>query len=138
MTEKETNRERARKSYYKDPEKSKAYHKKYLKTRPASYSAWILVKSRAKKLGLPFDLTLEDIPEKSICPVFQTEIAFGLSKPIDPMRSSSIDRLVPSKGYIKENIRIISFRANQIKNDASVEDLRKVLKYVEDNLLEED
>lgn len=127
-------RQRAIERYRRDPEESKRKHKEYLKTRPKAYSAWILIKSRAKKLNLPFDLELSDLPDESICPVFGTKISFGGTIPLDPMTTSSVDRLIPEKGYTKENIRVISFRANAIKNDASIEDLKKVLAYLEDAL----
>ena len=36
--------------------------------------------------------------------------------------SPSIDRLVPELGYVKGNIHIMSWRANRIKNNGSLED----------------
>ena len=53
---KEKDRHRALKRYYENPERSKAYHREYLKKRPTSYTAWLLCKNRAKKLGLPYFL----------------------------------------------------------------------------------
>jgi hypothetical protein len=44
--------------------------------------------------------------------------------------SPSIDRIDPARGYIKENIWVISHRANQIKSDASHEELKLVTKAV--------
>lgn len=73
-------------------------------------------KSRATKKGRDFDLELEDIVIPTHCAVFGT-----------PLVEPSIDRIDSSKGYVKGNIRIISLRANQLKSNASVEELRLVL-----------
>lgn len=48
--------------------------------------------------------------------------------------SPSLDRIKPELGYVKGNIRVISFKANSIKNDASIEELRQILQYMEDIL----
>lgn len=59
-------------------------------------------------------ITVDDIPEiPDICPVFKT-----------PMKIPSLDRINSKKGYVPGNIRIISYRANTLKNDASPEELR--------------
>ena len=42
--------------------------------------------------------------------------------------SPSIDRKIPSLGYMKGNIWVISYRANRIKNDATVEELELLAK----------
>lgn len=46
-------------------------------------------------------------------------------------RKPSLDRVVPSLGYVKGNVRVISFRANRIKSDATADELRAVLSYTE-------
>ena len=73
-------------------------------------------KSRATKKGREFNIELEDIVIPETCPVFGA-----------PLTEPSIDRLDSSKGYVKGNIRVISLRANLLKNDATVEELTLVL-----------
>jgi len=43
----------------------------------------------------------------------------------------SIDRIDPKKGYVKDNIIVVSMRANRIKNDATVDEIRKVADFYE-------
>jgi hypothetical protein len=37
--------------------------------------------------------------------------------------------------YTKENIRIISYRANTIKNSASIEEIEKILMYLKKEII---
>lgn len=85
------------------------------------------VKSRCTKRGIIFDLKLEDIVLPEVCPVFGVPFQYGHSD-----WTYSIDRLDPSIGYIKSNTNIISNRANMIKNNATVEELRAVAKWMEE------
>lgn len=92
------------------------------------YQIWCSIKKRAKLKGLDFNLTLDDIPQiPKKCPVLGIPIIEnkGSHQPTD--NSPSVDRIDSTKGYIKGNIRIISNRANRIKADATIEELRKVL-----------
>lgn len=91
-----------------------------------------LAKHRAKKLNIPFNLSPEDIIIPEYCPALGIKLYAGLGKIID--NSPTIDRIKPSLGYIKENIVIISHKANRIKNNASLEELKKVLDYVSKHL----
>lgn len=50
--------------------------------------------------------------------------------------SPSIDRIDSSKDYTADNIQIISWRANRIKNDATPEELRKIADYLTKNNLQ--
>lgn len=86
-----------------------------------------LAKRRAKKAGLEFSLTHTEIAIPQICPVLGVPIVY---KGEDRDAWPSLDRVDPARGYTKNNVRVISYRANRIKNDASAHELELVLKYV--------
>lgn len=81
-------------------------------------------KHRAKSTGVPFDLDLDDIAIPMFCPVLgiQLQIAEGYQRNASP----SLDRIRPELGYVKENVVVVSWKANRIKVDATPEELRKV------------
>lgn len=87
-------------------------------------------KNRAKQRNHEFDLSLSDIQIPEYCPVLgvKLEIHKGSSggKPFSP----ALDRVNNSKGYTKDNIQVISHRANQMKADASKEELIAFAKWV--------
>lgn len=84
-------------------------------------------KSRAKKKNLEFSLELEDLKIPKYCPVFGKPLIRG-----DIDWTPSLDRVDSSKGYTKENIEIISNRANRIKNNATLEELEQLVAYYKD------
>lgn len=88
-------------------------------------------KKRAKQSGVPFDIVIDDLlPIPEICPVFAIRLEYGTKGKYSP-NSPSIDRVNPTKGYIKGNVWIISKRANTIKSDATPLELRQVADAIE-------
>jgi len=86
-------------------------------------------KQRAKKFSIPFSITPDDIVIPDVCPVLGIPLIRSNGKgPTDT--SPSIDRIVPSLGYIPGNICVISVRANTIKSNATLEELLAVAEYV--------
>ena len=87
------------------------------------------VKSRAKRLGTDFNLEVEDIVIPKFCPILGLElkISSGTHSPESP----SLDRVDNSLGYIKGNVRVISFKANRYKSDLSLIQIKSLLDYVE-------
>ncbi len=94
------------------------------------YLLWQQAKMRAKKEGLPFDIEYTDIIIPKFCPVFpDLELKRNIGCPRDD--SPSLDKIIPQLGYVKGNICVISFKANAIKRNASIEEVKKVLAYME-------
>jgi len=85
---------------------------------------------RAKKKQLDFNISLDDVVLPSVCPVLGITLQIGADN-IDS--SPSLDRLDPSKGYVKGNVNVISYRANTLKNNATSEELLKVVKWMQAN-----
>jgi hypothetical protein len=82
-------------------------------------------RSHARSKGIDFNIGPDDIKIPEFCPILGLKLCKGKGKPQDS--SPSVDRIDPSKGYIKGNIRVISNRANRLKCDATAAEMEKVL-----------
>jgi len=90
-------------------------------------------KTRAKRYGMEFDLQRSDIIIPNECPVLGIKL-FRESKETWN-NAPSIDRIDNTKGYTKDNIMVISRRANILKKDATFDELVKIGKFYEHLLL---
>jgi hypothetical protein len=84
--------------------------------------------NRAKKEGNSFEgLTIEYIKSliTKYCPVFCVELQYGGAEQCD--NSATIDAIVHEKGHIKGNLKIISKKANTIKNNSTLEEMGLLL-----------
>lgn len=112
----------------KSIEYSKAYKEKVLLKK---------AKHRAKQKGLEFNIDITDIFIPEICPA----LGIPIHKNSDDTRyndnSPSLDRIDVKRGYVKGNVKVISFRANTLKNNANTEELKKIIKYMEDHFSSE-
>lgn len=118
---------RASKKYYLNPDKRKSqlkWRRFYEREHPES-RLFRHAKGRAKKRGLPFNLTIDDINIPNVCPVLGIPLKQGKGRPIP--NSPTIDRIIPKLGYVKDNIAIISHRANVIKRDSTLKELELLL-----------
>ncbi len=94
-------------------------------------AAWRRLRSKAKQKGMAFNLTYKDLIPPKTCPVLGIELVIGGGRSYESQKNSpSVDRFDNSLGYLKENIRIISKRANSIKSDATAEEMSAVLAYM--------
>ncbi len=94
-----------------------------------------LAKDRAKRLGLPFALTEDDIHIPGRCPVLGIVLRDSRKRPIDRRaapnpNSPSLDRIVPSKGYVPGNVRVISHRANRLRGDGTLKEIERLYLYL--------
>lgn len=73
-------------------------------------------RTRANRKGILFDITEEDLIIPEVCPLLGILLVIGNN--VDTRNSSpSIDRVDNALGYIRGNVRIISFLANSMKRD---------------------
>jgi hypothetical protein len=75
----------------------------------------------AKRRGEECSLELKDIIIPEYCPVLGIKLEPGSDSHQDC--SPSVDRIDSTKGYTKDNVWIISARANRIKNNATIEEI---------------
>lgn len=102
-----------------------AYMRHYMRQRRLETPGrvlWERAKRRAQQFNLPFSISPNDISLPSACPALGIRIRIGRRR---SNASPSLDRIVPSRGYVPGNIRVISDRANRLKSDKSLAELRK-------------
>ena len=105
-------------------ETQKERRKRWVDTDPQGYM-FCMIRAHAKQRGQDFNLEKSDIVIPDVCPVFGTQFSRETRD-----STPSIDRLDPTKGYIKGNIDVISFRANRLKNNGTLEDFQQIVKYL--------
>ena len=99
-------------------------------SKSVEYRILTRAKSRAKQKNIPFNLTLEDIEVPETCPLLGIPIEIQPKKGYHP-NSPSLDKIIPEKGYIKGNVWVISNRANTLKNDATIQELKTLVENLE-------
>ncbi len=90
-----------------------------------------MAKIRAKKDGIPFDIEFWDIVIPSHCPILK--IPLFQSDEVAGNNSPTVDKIIPSLGYTKDNIWVISYLANTMKNNASLEELHTFALFFKEN-----
>ena len=90
-------------------------------------------RNRAKCLSLPFNIELSDVVIPETCPILGIKLRQNTIGEFKPNDMPSLDRKIPSLGYVKGNVQVISWRANLLKSDMTVEELKAIIKYIEEN-----
>lgn len=132
----EASRAKERARYHKNRDKRVVAMKHYRKSLKETnyFKYFVMNKEKAMlRAGIPWDLDEDYLRElfTGVCPVFGCAIHVG---GIKEDCKAELDRLVPSKGYVKGNVRWISSRANHLKSDVSIDELKKILKYMEEQI----
>lgn len=115
----------------------KADAKRYSDPEKRRVAVYTKVKHRARQVGREFTLTLEDIVIPKKCPVLGIPLEFSINKGRKAQaafNSPSIDRVDSTKGYVKDNIRIISNRANLLKGTATLHEMERICAYMRGEL----
>ena len=103
-------------------------------TRVKNRERYFLIKAKgeAKRRNIPFSLTKEDITIPERCSIFGIPLFWTPKKKAD--NTPSLDKIIPRLGYVKGNIQIISWKANRIKSDATLNELIKIGEWAKSQL----
>lgn len=117
-------------SYFNSPEYSKKRKEYYRKnpTKQLLYNA----KNRAKKRGIDFDIVETDIIIPTHCPILGIPL-FQKDRKAGP-NSPTLDQINPGIGYVKDNVCVISHKANTMKQNNTVEDFERFIRYMKGKL----
>lgn len=111
-------------------EKNKKKYSKNRKTKHRQQPRKAMFKSardRAKKFSLAFNIVESDIKIPSVCPVLGIRLYIGDRTRTD--NSPTLDRISNSRGYTKDNVIVVSWKANRIKNDATISELKRITRF---------
>ena len=91
---------------------------------------WAAAKKRAAEKGVPFAITHDDIVIPEDCPVLGIKLERAVGKSVLHAASPTLDKIIPALGYVPGNIAVISWRANRIKADGTLEELEALVEWM--------
>lgn len=123
----EYSRDHARKKFIPKPKKKEKYN-------TIENILFMRAKQRAKKKNLDFNIELSDIFIPEYCPILNTPIKLYLEdmsqSNVSRANSPSLDRIDSKKGYVKNNIIVISYRANIVKGQGTAIEHKKIAQWM--------
>lgn len=136
----EKNREKIReinRRYRKNNNERIWARRRYYREANIALIMWRSAKIRTRKHDRQFTITVEDVDAalhctNGVCPALHIPLFVGKGKITD--NSPTLDRIDSSKGYTPDNIQVISWRANRLKNNANFKDMRKLSSHMERRL----
>lgn len=93
-------------------------------------------RKRARKKSLEFSIDLADVQIPEACPILGIPIIRNTGGRNASPNSPTLDRIDPSKGYIRNNVWVISWRANKLKSDATLKELELLVSALQQKLTE--
>ena len=85
-------------------------------------SLFLVARNNARRMGREFSISQGDIIIPKSCPYLGVELTRELRRE-NRRYNPSLDRIDSSRGYTKDNIQIISIKANSMKSDFTAEQL---------------
>jgi len=107
----------------------KCFNKQGAKSRDPILVMLSAARARAKKAGVAYSLTKEEVEVPEYCPILGIKLEQGTVKERD--NSPSLDRIKSELGYIPGNVAVISFKANRIKNHGTAEQHRRIADWMD-------
>lgn len=92
-------------------------------------------KARARKIGIDFSIEESHIFIPEFCPALGIKLIPNIGNGGGASDASpTLDRIDNNKGYVVGNIHVISYKANRMKTNSSLEELKLLVSYLEDML----
>ena len=93
-------------------------------------------KRQAKKYGIPFSIDFKYVfsLQNDVCNVFHTPLNWCEMTRHPKTDTPSLDKIVPELGYVEGNVAWVSYRANTIKNNGTLEEHIAITKYIKSAL----
>lgn len=85
-------------------------------------------RKKASNYKHEWNIEFNDLSFPTHCPILGIELNYSASYRSDD--SPSFDRIDSSKGYVKGNVAIMSWRANRIKNDGTAEEHQRIADFI--------
>lgn len=101
----------------------------FRKWRERDPSAVLLRRCRQKtaRTGIKCDLREKDLVVPTHCPVLGFKFDWD-----DFWKRPTVDRLNPKLGYTRGNVVVVSQRANQLRSNATLAELRAIIRFYKD------
>lgn len=113
------------------PDRVKASRIKY-RTKHLEELMFRAARLRASKKNILFSISINDIIIPEFCPILNIPLQQNTLRV--KSNSPSLDRIIPEMGYTPENIQVISYKANTMKNNASYQEMIALGKWAEQQL----
>jgi len=131
MTYYDNNKDKFKDRYGKNKERLRSnalvYYHNIVRSDPEKY-LFKKAKERAKRKGLDFNITIDDIIVPEFCPIL--DIPLVMNNLAASHNSPTLDRINNKLGYVKGNVTVISFRANNLKSDATLDELKQFARWI--------
>ena len=90
-------------------------------------------KQNTKASGKEFTVSFSEIEIPFLCPILQTPLNYFAENHHDDSYPT-FDRKNNNLGYIPQNVHVVSWRANRLKNNGTAEEHRKIADWMDKNL----
>jgi len=109
-------------------------NKKHDLTGSLKFELFHAAKRRARRKKIEFTISIEDIRIPNLCPILGIKLVdtVGTTPDRKPRYNApSLDRLDPNLGYTKDNILVMSYKANTLKNNGTAEEHLKIADFMD-------
>lgn len=124
----------AKERYVRSPAIRKRERERVRKRRARNVAGYMIsvLRRNARKRGHEFALKPADIlPLPTHCPILGIKLDYSGDGEGDRDNFASVDRFDSAIGYLPGNVTVISYRANWLKQDATLDELKRIVTWME-------